>query len=75
MKRFEQDDAVVTPTGRRARLLDAPDAEGFCTVRYFQAGPDGRPQDVCLHERLLRLIYPGREAPPPVRIDALGRRR
>lgn len=73
MRRLQQDDAVVTPTGKRARVISI-DSEGFCDVRYLQLGSDGRPQDVCLHERLLRMIFPGREAPPPVRIDALGRR-
>lgn len=73
MRVLQPDDAVVTPSGKHAQVVVRED-DGYCTIRYLDPNMRGPGAVITVHELLLRLIKPGREAPPPVRIGLNGRR-
>lgn len=64
---LQEGQQVVTPSGLRASVIRV-DQEGFVDLRYVESKQLGT-----VHEKLLRPWRAGREAPPPVRCDELGK--
>ena len=65
---LEKNEAVITPSGRTAQILEGPDADGYLELRYIDE-PMLTRASLTLLACLVRPIRRGRPLPEPVRLS------
>ena len=70
---LEKDDPVITPTGRTAQVIEAPNSDGYVELRYVDE-PMLTRASLTLLACLVRPIRRGRPVPAPVRLSYRARR-